>query len=65
MAEVTVKSGNVTATVDESRVILRNQNGNEVTWPFDDWEVLSSMVRDKRFEMENKKRKNKGTEVAL
>jgi len=58
MAEVTVKSGNVSASCEDGGVVFRTSDGKMIKFPYDDFEVLSSAVREKKYQLEKKNRKN-------
>jgi len=58
MANVTVKSGNVSASCEDGGVVFRTSDGKMVKFPYDDFEVLASAVREKKHQIEMKNRKN-------
>ena len=63
MAIVTVKSGNVSATCEDGGVIFRSNKGQEIKFSYDDFEVLSSAVREKKYQMERQKNKKHNPKV--
>ena len=58
MADLTVKSGNITASCEDSGIIFRTSNGTMIKFPYDDWEVLAAAVREKKYQKEKQERKN-------